>query len=101
MAKEAKTTCPICFRSVAQNVDNGRPKVYCSERCKGKAKRRAMRDRDRRAILGVSGQAEVMATGTQEPVYQEGAAVTPCHLCGRHPATRGSPPLLCDGCARN
>lgn len=81
--------CPVCGKSF-KRVKGCRPRLYDSDRCKEKAKRKRNRDADRAAIARLSAE--------PGPVrVDEGDAV--CHVCGVNPATRGVPaPLVCEAC---
>ena len=77
--------CAVCGKYLRPpGKDGGRPRVYCGERCKGMAKRRAMTAADREALRAA------------QRVQPESGPV--CHVCGA-PATVGTPPLLCGGCS--
>lgn len=81
-------TCEVCGIFLkAPSKNGGRPRRYCSLRCKGKARRRRDRDEDR---------ASHAQAASVEP--ESGPAL--CHLCAQGPATVGTPhPVLCAGCA--
>lgn len=81
-------SCEVCG-SLFERAETGRPRLYCSDRCKEKNKRKVNRERDRAAVAGLA----------SVPVDEGGPAY--CHVCAQQPATVGTPePLLCQGCAR-
>jgi predicted nucleic acid-binding Zn ribbon protein len=83
-------TCEVCAKPF-NRADTGRPRRYCSDRCKEKAKRKRERERDRAAVSGLDG----------APVDYDAGAAPLCHVCGRERAAVGVPtPLLCASCAR-
>lgn len=84
-------TCETCGIPIKRK-DTGRPRLYCSARCKEKAKRKAARERSRNAV------AELATLQVDEGF--SGGDVT-CHVCGRATATVGVPePLICAACSR-
>lgn len=93
------SACAVCRKAIKQ-ADTGRKRIYCSQSCKSKAKRRLESERDRasKAAVGFWGEpAPDAAPAGSDP----GPDVPLCHTCMTEPATVGSPrALLCVGCAR-
>lgn len=86
------TTCKVCgipFKTKA----TGRPRLYCSDRCKEKDKRRRRRVEERESFA----QARAVL---DEPEFQATAGDALCHVCGAADAVVGTPePLLCIACS--
>lgn len=84
-----RVPCEVCGKTFVR-AETGRPRMYCSDRCKERAKRARRKQDERNAVARLS---EVR----DEDEWQ-GAPL--CHVCGRGAATRGTPvPLVCDECA--
>lgn len=83
-----RAPCDICGKTF-NRAETGRPRMYCSDRCKEKAKRNRRREEDRTAVARLS---ELRVSEYDGPAA--------CHVCGQAAATVGSPvPLICGGCA--
>ena len=84
------TRCPSCGGRVPQPV-TGRPRIYCSARCKKRAERRRDRDAESRSR-------EQAALVSGVPFEPDPGSL--CHVCSRNTATVGTPrPVLCAVCA--
>lgn len=93
------STCAICGRGFKVKP-TGRPRKFCSDRCKEKDKRKRGRDADRASLAGVRGLFQEGDFETDGVAVSGSGPQGLCHVCSQRAATVGTPePLLCQGCA--
>lgn len=81
-----RVPCEVCGKTFARE-ETGRPRKYCSDRCKERAKRNRRREDERTAVARLAD----VRVDEGEPV---------CHVCAARSAVRGNPPILCNECSQ-